>query len=75
MIFFYKLKTFIHKNAINTENILLTGDFNCSFNRNNDKSLVKLKHILCEFILIDLWKDKHGNLNGFTWCDSSDTPK
>ena len=66
---FKKLTTWINKHAINLENLIICGDFNCKLvQENNDKSNGILKNIIEIFYLKDSWiysekimnKDKPG---------------
>lgn len=51
------------------------GDFNCSFERKNDKSHKKLAGIINFLDLVNIWKHKNSNTEGYTWCDSENNSK
>ena len=74
VIFFKKLKTFISRNTLNENAILLCGDFNCCKGRIYDKSYMKLLDTVRCLDLTDVWIDKHPQLNGYTWCNANDIP-
>ena len=74
VIFFKKLKTFISRNTLNENDILLCGDFNCCKGRIYDKSYMKLLDTVRCLDLTDVWIDKHPQLNGYTWCNANDIP-
>ena len=73
--FFKRMQTFINQFSLNTENIIMCGDFNCYLKRGNDKSAVKLCNISKNLSLLEVWNEKHENLSGFTWCDANNVPK
>ncbi len=72
--FFSRLKTFISQHSMFDNNMYLCGDFNCNFERQTDKSQGKLREMINMLDLVDLWKYKHPDLNGFTWCNANDFP-
>ena len=73
--FFKRLQSFINQYALNIENVIMCGDFNCSFTKTSDKSVVKLSGIARNLNFVDLWNEKHEHLSGFTWCDAANIPK
>ena len=72
--FFRNMSSYITRHSANLDNLILCGDFDCSFER-CDKSTGKLKSILRKLNLIDVWNMKHKDIAGYTWCDASNTPK
>ena len=73
--FFNRMQSFINQYSLNIENVIVFGDFNCSLSETGDKSVVKLNGIARNLNFTDLWKEKHENLSGFTWCDAANIPK
>ena len=73
--FFDKLKKYITQHAMYMENMYIFGDFNCNFEKVNDRSQGKLRSLLTHFVLIDVWHNQHNELKGYTWCDNNDLPK
>ena len=71
--FYAKLHKFLN-NKISEENVIICGDFNCKIDNTADKSSRKLKEILTSLELFDSWKNKHPDLNGYTWCNANDIP-
>ena len=61
----------MNKNAINLENLMICGDFNCQLDQeNNDKSNGIRKNIMKSFYLKDIWiHSGKDNEKGQTWCD------
>ena len=72
--FFKNVCNYITRYSVNVDSLIVCGDFNCSFER-YDESTDKLKCILRKLNLVDVWSEKHKDLQGFTWCDASNTPK
>ena len=50
-------------------------DFNCNFEKKNDKSNKRLFETINNLNFVDLWHHKHPKKNGFTWCDANNCPK
>lgn len=47
LIFFKRITTWINQNAMNLDNVILCGDFNCQLDtNNNDKSVNILNNVL-----------------------------
>ncbi len=78
-IYFKSLKSWICKYAISESNVIIGGDLNCCLNYNdrstkthlNDKSRSKLKEMLNELHLEDVWTNKNIESTGslYTWED------
>ena len=66
MNFFKQMQTFINHHALNIENVLLCGDFNCITSKTSDKSAIKLNAVCRNIDICDLWCSKHENLSGYT---------
>lgn len=73
--FFNRLRSFTSTHTILGSKVFLCGDFNCSFEKKNDKSQKRLSEILHKLDLVDIWKHKYPDKNGFTWCDADNCPK
>ena len=86
--FFKNVCNYITRFSVNVDSLIVCGDFNCSFERYDkstddfncsferyDKSTAKLKCIFRKLNLVDIWSEKHKDLQGYTWCDASNTPK
>ena len=73
--FFKRIQSFINQHSLNTENIIMCGDFNFYLKRVNDKSAVKLSNISNNLSLYDVWNERHENVSGFTLCDADNVPK
>ena len=73
--FFKRMRSFINNYSNNATNIAVCGDFNCKLNNSTDRSSKLLKEILAQLHVVDIWKDKLNDTDGFTWCDATDTPK
>lgn len=74
-LFFDRMKIFIALHSLQESDKYICGDFNCSFERKNDKSHKKLAEIINYLDLVDIWKHKTSNTEGYTWCDSENNPK
>ena len=73
--FFKQMQTFINHHALNIENVLLCGDFNCITSKTSDKSAIQLNAICRNIDMFDLWCSNHENLSGYTWCNAENVPK
>ena len=69
------MQTFINHHALNIENVLLCGDFNCITSKTSDKKVIKLNAVCRNIDMCDLWCSKHENLSGYTWCNAENLPK
>ena len=72
--FLKRTKDWIHRHSENSENILICGDLNCSWENETDKSRFVLKQVLNKLDLHDVWKTLKGDEQGYTWCNGSNTP-
>ena len=73
--FFKWLTIFINIHALSKSRLVLCGDFNCNINSKTDKSAKFLRDCINTLDIKDLWHTIHKHRDGFTWCDTSDTPK
>lgn len=61
---------------MNTDGLILCGDFNCQVENCNDKSVTVLRKLLKHFALNDAWlKNGKASNDGLTWCDRESIPK
>lgn len=75
--FFKKLLTWINQKALNTDGLIMCGDFYCQLDSLiNEKSVSVIRKALKHFNLLDCWdKDEKDNMNGLTWCNSDNIPQ
>ena len=73
--FFNRLKSFTTKHSCESSKMILCGDFNCNFDKKNDKSNKRLFETINNLDFVDLWHHKYPQENGFTLCDANNCPK
>ena len=59
---------------MNSNYLIVAGDFNCCKERQMDKSYKRLLNVINYFNLKEMWIDLHKDLAGFTWCNASNIP-
>ena len=72
---FKKVAKWISQYAMNEENLILVGDFNCNVKSEKDKSGKTVRDIIQRFDLVDLWSTLKPDKNCLTWCDGNGLPK
>ena len=76
-MFLEYVKHFIGKYAISTQNLIVGGDVNCVLSKNDrvsksvDKSTDKLKELIANFELCDIWRYNHPHDVAYTFIDPS----
>ena len=73
--FFKELETAVHKYALNKNNLILGGDFNCALNESDrassfiDVSSSKLKNVIAHLNLHDVFKELNPEKIDYTYID------
>lgn len=77
LLFFNRLMSVVSLHAMDTEGLIVCGNFNCQVHcQQNDKSLKTLEKFWNFFALSNCWiSSGKTTINGLTWCDGENSPQ